>query len=359
MYLRRLEIRHLRCLSEVVIAPSPGVNVLAGANSSGKTSVLEGIYLLGTGRSFRSRTIREIVQRGAERVLVFGELVGEDDRAQGIGIERGAEMSRLRVAGEEVRTASRLARLLPLLAITPDSQRLLGEGARLRRRLLDWGLFHVEPQYHERLERYRRALRQRNAALRHGHAPAGALRAWGEELGALAAHLHLLRQSYVEGIRPHLEGLLDRLVAQAVEVRYQPGWDVERPLSEVLEATVESDRRRGYTAAGPHRADLRFLVGSTPARNALARGEGKLFVAALLLSQVAYVRRATTSVPVILVDDLPSELDAGNRARLLETLADLRAQTYLTAVSFDLVDVGDWQPYKMFHVEQGTVREVV
>ena len=224
--------------------------------------------------------------------------------------------------------------------------------------MLDWGLFHVEPMYNGLLQRYRQALRQRNAQLRQ-RVSRSSLAAWSKELEVCGVEIHRLRGKYAEEVRPPLDLLIGQLLGRDVEVRYQPGWNVEESLADKLERTLETDLARGYTGFGPHRADIRFSVDGVPAQHVLSRGEAKLFVAAVLLAQTEYVVKRAESVPIVLVDDLPSELDARNRARLMQVLQASKAQIFLTTLSEELLDTHAWTDQKMFHVEQGVVRELV
>ena len=358
MWVKRLKVERLRSLRQVEASPSARLNLIVGLNGSGKTSFLEALYLLGMGRSFRSRSTKDIVSRGQTDLRVFGEIVTDTGMTETLGVERGLKQTRNRISGEDVRSASKLAKLLPTLLITPESQRLLTDGARLRRRMLDWALFHVEPVYNGLLQRYRQALRQRNAHLRQ-RAADSTLVAWSKELEVCAVELHKIRQRYAEEVRKPLDSLIGQLLGREVEVRYQPGWNPEESLAEKLDRSLEADIARGHTGYGPHRADIRFRVDGTAAQHVLSRGEAKLFVAAVLLAQTAYVVKRAERVPVVLVDDLPSELDAQNRARLLEVLKASEAQVFLTTVSPELLDSSAWTDQKMFHVEQGTVREML
>ena len=170
MRLGQIEVRNLRVLSALDCAPGEGLNVFVGANGSGKTSILEAIHLLGSGRSFRTHRLVELISRGQSWLRVRADIRGESGAVESVGVEKGSDGLRIRVGGEAIRSASELARRLPLVVITPDSQRLLTDGAGLRRQLMDWALFHVEPTYLAVLQRYRRALRQRNAPRRRNSA---------------------------------------------------------------------------------------------------------------------------------------------------------------------------------------------
>ena len=165
MFVQELEIRNLRILESAGLSPGPGLNVLYGPNGSGKTSVLEAVHLLGVGRSFRSRHHLEMVRRGTGGFRIRGNVYRETGLRR-LGLELGSAGLSIRCDGQTLSTASALARKLPLVLLTPDSQRLITEGGNLRRKLLDWCLFHVEPGFLPAYQRFRRALKQRNAALR-------------------------------------------------------------------------------------------------------------------------------------------------------------------------------------------------
>jgi DNA replication and repair protein RecF len=356
--LDQIEVRNLRVLSALDCAPGEGLNVFVGANGSGKTSILEAIHLLGSGRSFRTHRLAELIARGQSWLRARGNIRGEGGAVESVGLEKGPQGLRIRVAGEEIRAASELARRLPLVVITPDSQRLLTDGAGLRRQLMDWALFHVEPTYLSVLQRYRRALRQRNAALREGAGP-GALVPWNQEVAGAGEALHGQRHRFLEGILPVYAETLESLLSMTVDIRYQPGWDMTRGLADALQEATATDRARGFTGIGPHRADLRFSTDGSPIHQVLSRGESKLFVVSLVLAQGRFLEDLQGRRPIVLVDDLASELDEDSRGRFFAQLRALGAQTFVTTVSRDLVKTADWEGLRVFHVERGKPLKMV
>ena len=181
MRVAAIEIRHLRILDSIDIELSSRVNVVVGPNGSGKSSLLEAVHIMGSGRSFRSHRLRDVVTHGKASLRIVGRTIGFDGITETIGIEHSPEGLRIRRSGVEVRAASELAAFLPTVAVTPDSYRLITDGADLRRRIVDRLLFHVEPTYLGLHQRYRRALRQRNAAIRRG-ATDGEIVGWDVEL---------------------------------------------------------------------------------------------------------------------------------------------------------------------------------
>jgi DNA replication and repair protein RecF len=358
MRLGHLEVRNVRILAELDCTPGDRLNVFVGANGSGKTSILESIHILGSGRSFRTHRLGELVSRGESWLRARGALHSDDGAATTVGVEKGPEGLRIRVAGEAIGSASELARQLPMVVITPDSQRLLTDGAELRRQLMDWALFHVEPGYLAVLHRYRRALRQRNAALRESAGPT-ALSGWDRELAEAGEGLHGQRDRFLANILPFYAETLEGLVPMVVEIDYRAGWDTAVGLREALDAGAATDRARGFTGRGPHRADLRFQVDGAPASQLLSRGEGKLFVVGLVLAQARFLERQQGRPPLVLVDDIASELDEDSRGRFFAQLQALGAQGFVTTVSMDLVKSGYQEGFRVFHVERGKPLKMV
>ncbi|MDJ0891732.1 MAG: DNA replication/repair protein RecF [Gammaproteobacteria bacterium] len=358
MYLARLEVDSLRVLDAASFAPGSGLNVIAGRNGAGKTSLLESIHILGTGRSFRSRRLDALVRRGASELSVFGEVVKQGGGRVAIGVARGRQGMRVRVGGQSAESSSSLAQELSLALVTPDSHRLLSGGPKERRRVLDWGLFHVERGYLQLLQRYGRTLRQRNAEIRKAGSGA-AITAWDRELVAVGEQLNSLREGYVQRFEKTLQEVMWELLELPVAVGFRRGWSQGQSLDEALGRMRVRDRAEGLTSVGPHRADLRFLVEGVPVVEALSRGQAKLFVSAVELARAKGVSQAGGEAPVVLVDDLPSELDTANRRRFMDVLAGLGGQVFVTAVEERLLPTEGWERAVVFHVERGRVREVV
>ena len=176
------------------------------------------------------------------------------------------------------------------------------------------------------------------------------------ESGAL---VHELRAGFLEGVLSSYQSYLGSLLDIETIIRYEPGWDPSDSLSDVLNSGWMEDAARGFTGKGPHRADLDFRVEGVKAERVLSRGESKLFVFAVMLAQAAHLQEATGRTPVVLVDELASELDDERRQRVFSALSDMKTQTLVTAVSRDLVETPAWLPEKLFHVEQGSIQEVL
>ncbi|MGD8407672.1 MAG: DNA replication/repair protein RecF [Thiohalophilus sp.] len=357
MSLVHLEIARVRNLNTVSLDPAERINLIHGANASGKTSLLEAIHLLSMARSFRSNSIQSIIQRGQETLTVFGRVKGAAGLTS-VGIEKGRQHTRIRINQQTVQKSSALAAVMPVQVINPDIHRLFEQGPRYRRQFLDWGLFHVEPAFLPVWQAYHKILRQRNAALRSG-SPPGEVRYWDSQLVEQGQHLSELRRQYLRDLQPWLEQYAEKLLDISPMVSYQPGWAREYEFVDAIERSFERDRQQGFTHSGPHRADLVIRHEARPVQEHFSRGQQKLLACAMRLAQVAQYRASQAKVPVLLVDDLPAELDPERRARLMTLLVESGAQLFITATEADLISLPGEDDIKMFHVERGMIREVV
>ncbi|WP_339513473.1 DNA replication/repair protein RecF [Pseudomonas sp. RL_15y_Pfl2_60] len=361
MSLSRVNVTAVRNLHPVTLSPSPRINILHGANGSGKTSLLEAIHLLGLARSFRSTRLLPVIQYDQPTCTVFGQVQLADGRQTNLGVSRQRQGDfKIRIDGENARSAAQLADALPLQLINPDSFRLLEGAPKIRRQFLDWGVFHVEPRFLPAWQRLQKALRQRNSWLRHGTLDAASQAAWDRELCLASDEIDGYRRAYIQALKPVFEQTLSELVElEGLALSYYRGWDKERPLVEVLASTLLRDQQIGHTQAGPQRADLRLRLNGHNAADILSRGQQKLVVCALRIAQGHLVDQAKRGQCIYLVDDLPSELDEHHRRALCKLLDDLNCQVFITCVDHELLREG-WRtdtPVAMFHVEHGSITQ--
>ncbi|MBU1332921.1 MAG: DNA replication/repair protein RecF [Gammaproteobacteria bacterium] len=361
MSLSRVTVTGVRNLQPVTLSPSPRINILHGANGSGKTSVLEALHLLGLARSFRSVRLAPVIQYEQPACTVFGQVQLADGRQSNLGIarERNGEFQ-IRIDGQSARSAAQLADALPLQLINPDSFRLLEGAPKIRRQFLDWGVFHVEQRFLPAWQRLQKALRQRNSWLRHGTLDGASQAAWDRELCLASDEIDGYRRAYIKALKPVFEQTLGELVElEGLTLSYYRGWDKDRALNDVLSASLVRDQQIGHTQSGPQRADLRLRLGSHNAADILSRGQQKLVICALRIAQGHLVDQAKRGQCIYLVDDLPSELDEQHRGALCRLLEDLHCQVFITCVDHELLREG-WRtdtPVAMFHVEHGCITQ--
>lgn len=355
MALDQLRVLGFRNLEDGALPPFGRINTIVGANGSGKTSLLEAIHVLARARSFRAARLDAVATHGQELFRLVADLTSRGTRHR-VGLERGRRQFRVRVDGADVRVLSELARFLPVQVINTDSQRLLQDGPGLRRQFLNWTTFHVEPGFRECWRRYERALRQRNAAIRlHDRRLTGA---WDQELIESGESVTEQRQIVIRDLARRLEPFLTAwLPGIDVEMAYRPGWRRGCNLREALLETGERQWQRGFTLAGPHRADLLFRANSVPAQQWLSRGQQKILVIALILAVTERLREDAAADPILLVDDLAAELDGDRRHQVVEALLATGAQVFMTATAvgeLPAINEASW-----FHVEHGRLREML
>jgi DNA replication and repair protein RecF len=338
----------MRNLEASDLDPAAGINWFHGDNGAGKTSVLEAIYILARGRSFRSARLGGVIQHDRSSLEVVVRL----DTGARLGLQRARDDWRGRINGRDTRRISEFASALPLVLIEPDSHRLVDGGPDRRRSYLDWQLFHVEQAYLDTWKRYARLLRQRNAALKSG-ASAATLNALEGPLVAAAESINSRRVEQVTKLGAVVEGLLAELrfrLPGTVQLHYRPGHPLEETLADALIKQRDSDRERGFTQRGPHRAELVLTTDGRAAAVELSRGQQKLLALSLLLAQLVVLERAADPRPLLLLDDPVSELDKRHLDALLAWLSGRDCQCWITGTE-------PWaRADRMFHVEQGRIR---
>ncbi len=352
MTLARIEIDEFRCLERARLRFDPQYNLFVGPNASGKTSLLEAIFFLGRGRSFRTRRLDRLVRQGQDGFRLVGWVEGPPARTTVLGIGGTRQGTEIRIGGAAAGSAAELALHFPPQIIDPEIHKLLEEGPQRRRRFLDWGVFHVEPSFLEVWQRYHRALRQRNAALKPGSDPRASA-VWDPELLAAGSALDEMRRRYLALLGPLLADYGRRLLGVEVALAYQPGWAHGETFPEALARSTERDRRFGVTHVGAHRADVGVRADGHLARERVSRGQQKLLAAALTLAQLAIQEARAPGSGALLLDDPAAELDGHRLGLLLELVRELRVQLFVTALRADLPGLG--APGRMFHVEQGRI----
>ncbi len=357
MYLNSLRIRDLRCLQAIDLEPGPGLNVFVGDNGSGKTSLLEAVYLLSRGRSFRSAPQSRLIRNEAESLSVFSRVQDDDGQPFSIGLERDNEELRFKLSSDPEARLIHLVRAMPVQLLDPTLHALFDEGPSQRRRFLDWGVFHVEHAFYPAWRRYSRALQQRNSALR-SHASDQVIHAWDRDILTAATHVDATRKRYVDELNRVLPSFLQRFPNTAeIDIRYTPGWPRDMDYAQALNAGLQRDRQLGYTMHGPHRADLRIRWHGVKAEQRASRGEQKVLICCLMLAQAALLAGQGAKKPVLLVDDLAAELGPQYRQTLLEVITELGLQSFLTCLEETLISEAVEQ--KRFHVEQGRIARVI
>ncbi len=355
MIVERLDVENVRNIESARLALDPGVNLIVGPNGAGKTALLEALYLLIRGRSFRTNRPEATIRHHQDRMGI-----GAGCQDAGLGslrlshVRQRSGQVELRRDGRLVRQVSSVAALLPIQLLLPDLADLVFGAPAGRRQWLDWGVFHVKHDHIDNLRDYLRALRHRNAVLRTGDRQT--LAAWTARVAELGEVVAAARRAYFERAEPRVRECVAALSPGLVPCfSYFAGWRGEN-LAETLGQQLDRDVQSGATHSGPHRADVGINHGSDSAAQVLSRGQGKVVASALRLGQARDLMDAGKQ-SLFLIDDVGAELDRTHNERFHGLLADMRCQVVATTAHAAWAEpLTRSRRGRMFHVEQGRLR---
>ena len=358
MAISRLTVENFRNLQAVDLEWDHGFNFLVGNNGSGKTSLLEAIFYLGHGRSFKSAVSNRIISYDQPHFTLFGQ-IQEQQHQWSVGLQKLRQGNTLvKINGEDGNKISDLAHLLPMQIITPEGLNLLNGGPSYRRAFLDWGLFHHHVSFYNLWASLSRLLKQRNAALQQvsGYQQ---MKIWDVELVKLAEQVSLLRSEYAQALQPEIEQTCRLFLPELdISVSFHQGWEKEQNYAGLLARNFERDRALGYTVSGPQKADFRFKANGLPVEDILSRGQLKLLMCALRLAQGEHLMEQKQRHCIFLIDDFASELDQTKRSLLAERLQNSGSQVFVTAITQNQLKEMQPKKHRTFKIESGKIESL-
>ena len=344
----RLAVRDLRNLASIDVEPGPRFNVVHGDNGQGKTNLIEAIYLVATSKSFRTSKTAEMIRRGEPHASVRAT-IDEDGmrREQSIGLSAQRGMRMLRFDGSRPPSAAAYAARTPVVVFSPSSLTLSMGSSRERRALLDRVALYVEPASFVEVASYQRAIRERQRALEDRGVRAPDLEEWEELVVRHGLAVMRARQAAAAAVLEQAEPAFERIAAPGLTfggayVATAPT-ELERYRASLAQSRPR-DLRRKSASVGPHRDDLVLELAGMPARATASQGQHRALVLALKAAEVAVIGHARAVRPILLLDDVSSELDADRTSSLFAFLASQRGQVFLTTTRPELIPrdlVGD------------------
>lgn len=357
-HILQLKAENFRLCEQIGLNPNPRYNLICGENAAGKTSLLELIYCLGRAKSFHGNNPAEQAGPQGRHWRVSASMAGSQQvPASRISVTWTPQGTSIKSQfGDEIRAAE-LIRAHPIQVIDPGMHKLLQDGPNYRRNFLDWGVFHVEQQFLPVWRKHQRALKQRNHALRK-NTTNREISAWDAELAQNGEALQKFREQHLSALRPlidrHIQGWLD---AGDWSMELSPGWSSEgATYLQTLQKSLARDKRMGMTVEGAHRAELKIKLNQRSAKNHISRGQQKIIIAALVLSQSELIHRQTQNTPIVLVDDFAAELAPQYQEKFAGMLKEYPGQVFITAFSTGSA-LEALPGLSMFHVEHGQVRQ--
>lgn len=359
LYIEQLKACSIRNLGEFSIEPSPKLNFFYGPNASGKTSILESVYLLSRVKSFRSKRIYDVISRGDKKLQVFAK-GSNQGKAFSVGVEKGRGITRIKFDGEIIQTASEQAKRLPVYILTPDHHILFTGTPKNRRHWLDWSLFHVEQNYLIVWKSYHRALRHRNALLKSERTiNSSEMTGWENLMCEEAIKIDSMRKEYISDLNRLLNGKhVPVVLSGTVKIDYLNGGYTEQGLASLLAENRKEDVKRGYTSLGPHRTDIVFSYEDFNVAKHLSRGQTKLFSAALVSSQIEKLQNTGVDA-MVLIDDLDAELDEESSIKMLNLLLANNIQTFVSSLTRPEWIQQAKDENSVFHVKHGKIQKMV
>ncbi len=353
MRFEKLSLDNVRIIESQVIYPGKAVNLIHGKNGSGKTSILEAIHLLSRAKSFRTPKINELLKNGQQQLLVSGQI--DHDRLGTVtaGFSRQDSKSRIRFQSSPVQSISEQAASLPIITQTTESHSLLTGGPKIRRKWLDWYMFHVEPKYLSSWKKYHTALRSRNLLLRK-NSQSNELDAWEHQMVEFGKNIIQMSQEAISHIDEVFKTKADKILDGNVGVIYTSTVENISEYKEILKKNRIQDKERGFTLNGPHRSNIDFLIDDQKASKFLSRGQSKLYISAQKLAEIDCIIEKIGIKPIFLLDDVAAELDSESRAIILHELESAGVQSFITTTE---ANVFPESQTTLFHVERGCVKD--
>jgi DNA replication and repair protein RecF len=351
MAIRQLSLTDFRNLRSATLDFNPHFNLISGDNGSGKTSLLEAIYVLCQAHSFRTHQLKQCINHDKNGFLLFGRF--DHHKA---GLAKSNKKLEIHVDGESVKRRSDLVRETPINIVNADSFVLIDGAPQKRRAFLDWCMFHVEPGYAESWRLFQHALRQRNRLLK-SRRDLKLLNYWDQHLIEPSIHLSTMRREYCRQLQQIVEvELREILTGISLEIEYRQGWAEDHCLEDVIKTNRERDIRSGFTNAGVHRDDLRFMCQGRNASEILSRGQSKRLCLALLLAALKLVSKSRQSRIILLIDDLHSELDTTAQNIVYQQFIDMGLQMFISNIDSRVPAAISEKEFKLFHVEHGIIK---
>lgn len=368
MLLQALRLQRFRNIELAQIEPHPRFNIFWGANGQGKTNLLEAIYLLSAIKSFRPQTNSALVQHGCENAVLEGR-VDRGGYQRIVRLDIGQRSKKVTLNNSPVRNLSDFFGTVNVVIFGPEDIQILKGSPSERRRFIDRAIFNAHPAYSVEMQNYEDVLKQRNAMLKDpGHDRA--LRSiYDEQLIQYGADVIERRLDFIEHFKPVLQASFASIFDESFEadVFYefhradefdfapdQSRVEIERTLERALEQTAGEERERGYTVVGPHRDDLSTVLNGHDVKTFASQGQHRAFVLAMKIAEIRYLEERYRFAPILLLDDVSSELDRERNRYLFDYLRTrTEGQVFITTTHRDYIlldlDVAE------FKVESGSV----
>ena len=359
MTIKSIELKNFRNYEKLEIDFDSGTNILYGDNAQGKTNILESAYVSATTKSHRGSRDRDMIRFGEEEAHIR-TIVSRKNQDYQINIHLKKNRSKGIAIGQmPIKKASELFGILNIVFFSPEDLNIIKDGPAARRRFLDLELCQLDKIYLSDLTAYNRILGQRNTLLKDmAYRPElrDTLSVWDEQLVIYGKRIISRRRAFVEELHALVQGIHGSLSGnrEILTLKYEPS-TAEDSFEEELQRLAERDKKLCQTSVGPHRDDISFLFGEIDIRKFGSQGQQRTAALSLKLSEIELVKRTIGETPVLLLDDVLSELDAGRQNYLLNSIHEI--QTIITCTGLDEFVKNNFELHRVFEVKNGYVSQ--
>lgn len=359
MYIKEIELKDFRNYKELKVSFSQNVNIFLGNNAQGKTNLLEGIYLNAMARSFKTSRDRDMIRFGEDycRIRTLSVIDDEEQKTEIVIAKNGKKAVKL--DGVKINRTSELLDRIFIIIFSPEDLKIVKDEPEKRRKFIDRELCQINPGYYSDLGNYKKALKQRNTYLKEHDIEASILDIWDYELAKYGSKVILKRKNFIDKINVISSRIHDSISGgnEQLEIKYEPNVqfteDTEHDFYEILVAGRNEDIKNRNTGRGPHKDDLRISGNGIDFRKFGSQGQQRTAALSLKLSEIKLIEEETGEKPVLLLDDVLSELDNDRQTYLINSLGE--NQMFITTADLSGKVAKSLPQGKVFKIVSGSI----
>lgn len=357
MYIKNIKIKDFRNYNELYLDFNSKVNFILGQNAQGKTNLLESIYITSMGKSFRTSRDTEMIGFGKDFARVYCEISRNDmDGSVEIIIDRAGKKF-VKLDGVKIKRASELLKNVYIVIFSPEDLKIVKDEPEKRRKFIDRELCQIKPSYYDSLSNYKKVLLQRNTYLKEETVDPSILDIWDMQLAEYGKRVMRHRSEFIEKLDFISSEIHGKITdgRENLSIKYAPNVDFKDDLYEILKKSCDNDMRQRTTTRGPHKDDLEFFIDRINVRNFGSQGQQRTCALSLKLAEINIIEDETGEKPVLLLDDVMSELDSMRQKFLIKSLEDIQLFITTTEMSERLLE--EFNKKNIFIVTKGNVEK--
>ena len=358
MYIKSIKLKNFRNYRELQADFSSKVNFLLGQNAQGKTNLLESIYITSMGKSFRTNRDSEMISFGKDFSSVSAEIVREDDieGSVEIVIDKSGKKS-VKIDGVKIKKASQLLENVYIVIFSPEDLKIVKDEPEKRRKFIDRELCQIKPAYYESLSNYKKVLLQRNAYLKEEIVDPSVLDIWNMQLSEYGLRVMKHRAEFIKKLDFISSEIYKKITdgREKLQLKYAPNIDFKDNIYEILKKSCDNDLRQRTTTRGPHKDDMELFINGINVRNFGSQGQQRTCALSLKLAEINIIEEETGEKPVLLLDDVMSELDSMRQKFLIKSLDNI--QLFITTTELPESMMAEFPEKNIFFVENGKLQK--